>query len=317
VSRFFAADQSNCKSFELALMRATWKFDVSERAGHCTAQLAKQSWRAIVIAPRDWSSISSLWALEKMCSPWKLHLVTILWTPFSLFGLHSDFLLCVHFFAECNRAITDIRVISAADELPDGYEVLYSTMFGADARLNRGVWSMGGDKTYLCISRDAPGPPITDLILIFGDEGELCPAGYMKINHNLNMGQRGHDVYLCFTKDAKNPPLIDLQLIAPSENESFPSGYFKVSRSLHEGAYGTSLYVCYKKSPTSKLDLSYKSVILDHYPKYDRPDSPLPQPVALVRLFVFHLVSFLFQSVYSIFRVLVAVLSTARRQDSL
>lgn len=184
-----------------------------------------------------------------------------------------------HRSADCHRPITDIRIIAEDAELPDGYEVLQSTMFGADARLNRGTWF--GARTYLCVSRDAPGAPITDVILIFGDEGELCPAGYMKINHNLNAGQRGHDVYLCFTKDVKNPPLVDLQLIAPAVGESFPPAYTRVTRSMHEGAYGTRLHICYRKSPTSKLDLAYRTAVLDHYPKVDRPDSPLPQPVAL------------------------------------
>ena len=79
--------------------------------------------------------------------------------------------------SERNRAITDIRVIAEDAELPLGYEVLQSTMFGADARLNRGVWSLTESRFYLCVSREAPGAPITDVILIFGDEGELCPSG--------------------------------------------------------------------------------------------------------------------------------------------
>jgi hypothetical protein len=97
------------------------------------------------------------------------------------------------------------------------------------------------------------------VILIFGDEGERCPANYMKIPHNLNAGQRGHDVYLCFTKDAKNPPIVDLQLISPSEGESFPPGFVRVTRSVHAGAFGATLFLCYKKAATSKLELAYKS----------------------------------------------------------
>jgi hypothetical protein len=33
--------------------------------------------------------------------------------------------------------------------------------------------------------------------------------------------------------------------------------------------------------PRPQLELAYKSVILDRYPKSDRRDSPLPAPVAL------------------------------------
>ncbi len=62
---------------------------------------------------------------------------------------------------ERGRAVTDIRVMAEDAELPLGYEVLTATMFGADARLNRGVWAIAEARTYLCVSRDAPGPPIT------------------------------------------------------------------------------------------------------------------------------------------------------------
>jgi hypothetical protein len=86
----------------------------------------------------------------------------------------------------------DVALFSSKDELPLGYEVLTSTMFGQPAGLNRGLRS----ELYLCLSRDAPGPPITDLLLIFLDEGEKCPAGYTQISHNLNSWRPGHDVYV-------------------------------------------------------------------------------------------------------------------------
>jgi hypothetical protein len=69
--------------------------------------------------------------------------------------------------------------MSEHDALPPGYEILTTTMFGTDARLNRGLMSLRAN-TYLCYSREAPGPPVTDLIVIYTDEGEMCPAGTRK-----------------------------------------------------------------------------------------------------------------------------------------
>jgi hypothetical protein len=66
---------------------------------------------------------------------------------------------------ERGGAVKDIRVMAEDAELPLGYEVLTATMFGADARLNRGVWAIAEARTYLCVSREAPGPPITGLVV--------------------------------------------------------------------------------------------------------------------------------------------------------
>jgi hypothetical protein len=82
--------------------------------------------------------------------------------------------------AEKNQPITDVMIFSAKDELPPGYEVLTSTMFGAPAGLNRGLMALSG-QLYVCFSREAPGPPLTDLILIFPDENEVCPAGMLYV----------------------------------------------------------------------------------------------------------------------------------------
>lgn len=127
---------------------------------------------------------------------------------------------------------------------------------GHKADLNKGS---GGKYVYLCYTREN-GDPITNLVVLFGDKGEVLPSGYSMIDKtpsgevaNLNSGSGGLQAFLCF-KRGRGPPITNIAVQFPSKGEVVPPGYIKLENTpsdfdadLNSGSGGVPVYLCYLK----------------------------------------------------------------------
>ena len=89
-----------------------------------------------------------------------------------------------------------------------------------------------------------PAEPITGITVITGDDaGISAPAGYTKIDLDLNKGAGGDYVYLCYTQQSNQQAITDLAVVSASEeNVGAPLGYTKIPVDLNKGAGGDFVY---------------------------------------------------------------------------
>jgi|GEM_PF-1586731 len=95
---------------------------------------------------------------------------------------------------------------------------------------------------------------IDALAVVYGsNSGVQPPAGYTKINYDLNKGARGQYIYLCYHKSVvdtitpqANPKCIDDILFVTGKNAPAPAGYTKIDVDLNKGAGGAYIYLCYR-----------------------------------------------------------------------
>ena len=109
-----------------------------------------------------------------------------------------------------------------------------------DVDLNRGS---GGQYIYLSYSKEGGGAPITDLMVIEG-ENAPPPPGWGKLNQDLNEGSGGAYLYLCYRKGG-GAPITDLY-VSLGDTE-MPPGWQKIPVDLNKGAGGDYIYLWYKK----------------------------------------------------------------------
>lgn len=95
---------------------------------------------------------------------------------------------------------------------------------------------------------------IDALAVIYGSDSSVQPpAGYTKIDYDLNRGAGGKYIYLCYHKSAvdtispqANPQCIDDILFVTGEGAPPPPGYTKIDVDLNKGAGGDYIYLCYR-----------------------------------------------------------------------
>ena len=77
------------------------------------------------------------------------------------------------------------------------------------------------------------------------------PAGYSKIDVDLNKGAKGEYIYLCFKKgDNEKEAITGMNVVADgSKDFSIQSSYTKVNQDLNKGAGGKYIYLVYTKNP--------------------------------------------------------------------
>lgn len=77
-------------------------------------------------------------------------------------------------------------------------------------------------------------------------KGASAPAGFEKINVDLNEKAGGKYLYLC-KKRGGGKALQDIQIVWGNNNKvSAPPGYTRIDRDLNEKAGGKYIYLCYR-----------------------------------------------------------------------
>ena len=113
--------------------------------------------------------------------------------------------------------------------------------------LNKGA---GGAYVYICYSRTAPGPPITN-VQVFAGKSSNFPIqnGYTKIPKDLNKGTLFRlYIYLCYTTITSHPPITSLYVVQGSSRNTYPFSpeQIRVDQDCSEGAGGHYSYVIYQ-----------------------------------------------------------------------
>jgi hypothetical protein len=119
---------------------------------------------------------------------------------------------------------------------------------------------------------------VDDVVIITGKNSTIQPpAGYEKVNFDLNKGAHGDFIYLCYHKasyDNFRPNkdcLTDIQIIFGKDTPA-PPGFIKLPQDLNKGAGGPFIYMCVKKEPYGN-DKAIKDVAIIGG---DNPDIPAP-----------------------------------------
>ena len=114
--------------------------------------------------------------------------------------------------------------------------------------LNKGA---GGEYVYICYSRTASGPPITNVQVFAGSSSSFpIQNGYTKINKDLNKGAGGKYIYLCYTTANWNcsPPITSLNVAQGSSRHTYPvsAEWIRIDQDCSEEAGGSYNYVIYQ-----------------------------------------------------------------------
>ena len=96
--------------------------------------------------------------------------------------------------------------------------------------------------------------PITNITFVVSSTSTSnCPAGYTKVDSDLNGGAGGKYIYTCYTRDAAaGDPLAKIAIASgktPSDAVC-PAGYTRVSQDLSEGTrvHSDYHYLCLTRS---------------------------------------------------------------------
>ncbi|WP_420751930.1 MAC/perforin domain-containing protein [Rhodococcus sp. O3] len=117
--------------------------------------------------------------------------------------------------------------------------------------LNRGA---GGDFIFLCMQKltrarlsQAGINPITGLKVVYG-KNTPAPAGYEKIDVDLNKGAGGEFVYLSYKRGEPEKAVRDIRIIH-GNNASIepPIPYTKLPQDLNKGSGGDWIFACYAR----------------------------------------------------------------------
>ena len=131
-----------------------------------------------------------------------------------------------------NRPITGLDVIYGKNTAPPpGYVKI-------PVDLNKGA---GGEYVYICYSRTAPGPPITNVQVFAGYHSSFpIQNGYTKIDKDLNKGALGAYIYLCYTTASNRPSITSLYVVQGSSPHTYPiSGrQIRIDQDCSEGTGG-------------------------------------------------------------------------------
>ncbi|PAJ72069.1 hypothetical protein CJF42_23240 [Pseudoalteromonas sp. NBT06-2] len=120
---------------------------------------------------------------------------------------------------------------------------------------------------------------IDDIIVIQGNSSKVdVPAGYSKINTDLNKGAGGDYVYLCYhtqavnSEDLQGNPYCITGLTTIKGKEKAPKGFTKLSVNLNADAGGKHIYFCIKKEPyNDTLSIKDLRVIKGDNPNISAP----------------------------------------------
>jgi hypothetical protein len=120
-----------------------------------------------------------------------------------------------------------------------------------DVDLNR---KAGGDYIFLCLQRitraelsQAGEKPVTGLKVVVG-KNTPAPAGYTRIDVDLNRKAGGDYIYLCYKLGEPEKAIRDIIVIYGNDAAiAAPIPYTKVPVDLNKGAGGNFVFVCYAK----------------------------------------------------------------------
>jgi hypothetical protein len=118
--------------------------------------------------------------------------------------------------------------------------------------------------------------PITDIYIesYRSSPGSTTPAGYEKIDKDLNKGAGGNYIYLYYSKRTDLEPITSLYVaVGDSSNVTVPEGYTKIDSDLNKGAGGKYIYLCYTRNPyfgsIKGLEVTFGDDIVSGYTKID------------------------------------------------
>lgn len=112
----------------------------------------------------------------------------------------------------------------------------------------------GGKYIYLCYKTEErasykSGDYISEITAVTGDRNTPAPAGYEKIDVDLNMDAGGDYVYLCYQKN-DGEPITDIEVMSTNDKNAkkhIPNEYTLCDVDLNKGAGGKYIYLYYKK----------------------------------------------------------------------
>lgn len=111
--------------------------------------------------------------------------------------------------------------------------------------------------------------PISDLMILVGDNSNFsAPAGWTRINQDLNEGAGGKYIYLAYKDTSSGPFITDITFaVGDSSSVSGPAGYTRLPEDLNQGAGGKFIFLCFLRGegpPITNLGLGSTSTPLPY-----------------------------------------------------
>lgn len=95
---------------------------------------------------------------------------------------------------------------------------------------------------------------IEDVTVVSGRKNISAPAGYEKIDVDLNMKAGGNYIYLCVKRGGDEANAITAVTVVEGKGADAPAGYEKIDVDLNEKAGGKYLYLCKKRGGGKALE---------------------------------------------------------------
>lgn len=95
---------------------------------------------------------------------------------------------------------------------------------------------------------------IEDITVVSGGNGIPAPAGYEKIDVDLNMKAGGNYIYLCIKRGSDEAKAITAVAVVEGKGANAPAGFEKINVDLNEKAGGKYLYLCKKRGGGKGLE---------------------------------------------------------------
>lgn len=94
---------------------------------------------------------------------------------------------------------------------------------------------------------------ITDIAVVRG-KNAAAPAGYEKIDVDLNMKAGGSYLYLCVKRGQDKAQALTALAVVEGKNATAPVGFEKIDIDLNENAGGKYLYLCKKRGGGTPIE---------------------------------------------------------------
>lgn len=90
---------------------------------------------------------------------------------------------------------------------------------------------------------------ISDLMILVGDNNNVqAPAGFKRMDQDLNQGAGGKFIYLAYKDTTSGPFIVDITfVVGDSSSVATPAGYTRLEADLNQGAGGKFIYLCFRR----------------------------------------------------------------------
>lgn len=90
---------------------------------------------------------------------------------------------------------------------------------------------------------------ISDITILVGDNDRIvAPAGWRRMDQDLNEGAGGRFIYLAYRESETGPFITDITfVVSDSASAATPAGYERLAEDLNQGAGGKFIYLCLRR----------------------------------------------------------------------